>query len=191
MSKIIRSHTRKVVFGYIYMKIFGLMYNQMQDNFIKPIPEEIYFEEDDREFLSHLVTPLDIDTTDTFRYNFDDLDRDMSFICNWFHVDIDNLDQEFMSNILAWLDSWYKDIETILKPFLMQFDYQDMDMVKQSLLLLAYLEHKHIKTAPTIIINEAVELAKLYWSPDVYKMINGVLHNYLKSINTISSDMSI
>lgn len=178
MSKIIRSHTRKVVFCYIYMKIFWLWYNNQNSNITKSAGDIFFEEEEDKDFLSNLITIDDIDTTNKFQYTWDNFDEDIEFISDGSHVDIDSLDYDFMNQIINWFDDGYINIKDILTPYLTQFGYGDMDIVKQSLLLLAYLENKHIQTTPAIIINETVELAKSYWSPDVYKIINGVLHNY-------------
>lgn len=179
MSKIIRSHTRKVVFCYIYMKIFGLLYNN-QATSKSNITDDVFWS-DDKDFLTSIINTDDIDTTNRFKYNFDDIEDDINFISDGSYVSVEHLDSEFIDKILWWFESWYDEIANILSPYLDKFGYHDMDIIKQSLFLLAYLEHKYIVTTPSIIINETVELAKLYWSPDVYKIINGVLHNYFNS----------
>lgn len=178
MPKVIRSHTRKLALCYIYMKIFGLSYNQLN----KPIDARNRdFGDDDKDFLSSIISTQDIDTTNRFQYDFDDVQWDIDFIAHGLKIENGVIDKVFLSKIMDWFEDWYASIDKELWSFFTQFGYGDMDMIKQSLFLLAYIEHKYVWTNIPIIINETVELAKLFWSPDIYKVINGVLHNYFNN----------
>lgn len=54
--------------------------------------------------------------------------------------------------------------------------WQDVSPVERSVLLLAACELKfHPETPSRVIINEAIELAKVYGSIDGFKFVNGVL----------------
>lgn len=55
-------------------------------------------------------------------------------------------------------------------------DYQSLDLIVKSILLIATYElTKVLELDSKIIINEAIELAKEYGADDSYKFINGVL----------------
>jgi len=54
--------------------------------------------------------------------------------------------------------------------------WQDVSPVERSILLLAACELKlHLETPARVIINEAIELAKIYGGVDGYKFVNGIL----------------
>ncbi|MEG0283465.1 MAG: transcription antitermination factor NusB [Erysipelotrichales bacterium] len=55
------------------------------------------------------------------------------------------------------------------------WEFDRLNKVEQALLIISYIEIKANITDRKIIINEAIELAKLYCDDDTYKFINGVL----------------
>ena len=61
-----------------------------------------------------------------------------------------------------------------------QWEFDRLNYVVQAILVLAISEFKHSKNDNAIIINEAVELTKIYCSDDDYKFVNALLDNYAK-----------
>lgn len=58
---------------------------------------------------------------------------------------------------------------------LKDWDFVRLGFVEQAILLLALGEYAFADVERTVIINEAVELAKEFGDADAYKLINGVL----------------
>jgi N utilization substance protein B len=57
-----------------------------------------------------------------------------------------------------------------------QRDVKDIDLIEQIILVIAAVELKDNLSVPAkVVINEAVELAKLYGANDSYKFINGLV----------------
>jgi N utilization substance protein B len=66
-----------------------------------------------------------------------------------------------------------------LKPYLDNWRFERIGSCTRLILRLALWEIKEKKLTPTIVINEAIELAKSFAEPDAYKFINGVLDKFL------------
>lgn len=61
------------------------------------------------------------------------------------------------------------------KPYL-QRELHEIGLIEQIILVIAAVEFKHNLSVPAkVIINEAVELGKLYGAHDSYKFINGLV----------------
>lgn len=66
------------------------------------------------------------------------------------------------------------------KPFLTNWRYERVSICTKLILRYSMWELKHTDTPPTVIINEAIELAKCYAEKDAYKFINGILDESIK-----------
>ena len=58
---------------------------------------------------------------------------------------------------------------------LKDWDFVRLGYVEQAILLLALGEYEMADVERTVVINEAVELAKEFGDADAYKLVNGVL----------------
>lgn len=82
-------------------------------------------------------------------------------------------------------DSLLKNYDSYL-----QREARDIDLIEQIILVIAALELKdNLSVPPRVIINEAVELAKLYGATDSYKFINGLVDKLAS--NTRANEMNI
>ena len=102
---------------------------------------------------------------------------------------VDNLNRGFELDIP--LDSkLVKSVEEIIenrdeldeqiKPLLHNWRFDRLGVATKLILRFALWEMEHTDTPPTVIINEAVELAKCFGEKDAYKFINGILDEALK-----------
>jgi len=66
------------------------------------------------------------------------------------------------------------------KPLLSNWRFERIGMCTKLILRYALWELQSTDTNPTIIINEAVELAKCFAEKDAYKFVNGILDEALK-----------
>lgn len=77
------------------------------------------------------------------------------------------------------------------KPLLSNWRFDRIGMCTKLILRYALWELKATDTNPTIVINEAVELAKCFAEKDAYKFVNGILDEALKkSGRVVPGDVS-
>lgn len=69
-----------------------------------------------------------------------------------------------------------------IKPLLANWRLERLGTCTRLILRLALWEMIHTETAATIIINEAIELAKSYSEKDAYKFVNGILDEAAKKM---------
>ena len=93
----------------------------------------------------------------------------------WFEADIKKVDSShFKGNLhlfFANKDKLRDEIENLSKRTISEIHYID-----RALLFVALAEQLSEKTPIGVIINEAIELAKLFGSENSYKFVNGALH---------------
>lgn len=67
-----------------------------------------------------------------------------------------------------------------IKPFLKNWTLERLGCCTKLILRLAIWELSQPNAIPSVIINEAIELAKSFAEKDAYKFINGILDEYCK-----------
>ena len=71
-------------------------------------------------------------------------------------------------------------LDAIYKPFLANWKIERIGVCTKLILRYAVWELNNTQTAPIIVINEAIELAKCFAEKDAYKFINGILDEIVK-----------
>lgn len=71
-------------------------------------------------------------------------------------------------------------LDNQLKPLLTNWRFERLGVCTRLILRIAFWELASMKLAPIIVINEAIELAKLFTEKDAYKFINGILDEAMK-----------
>ena len=94
--------------------------------------------------------------------------------------DFDKADAEYFDTLLSGTIAQAADIERVLAPALDRKPEQ-LSPVERGILLLAGFELRSSPEVPyKVVINEAVELAKVFGGPDGHKYVNGVLDRVAK-----------
>jgi N utilization substance protein B len=78
-----------------------------------------------------------------------------------------------------------------IKPYLKNWRLERLGCCTLLILRMALWELNLKNSIPSIIINEAVELAKFFAEKDAYKFINGLLDEYCKQTGLTNSDEKI
>lgn len=78
-------------------------------------------------------------------------------------------------------------LDDLYKPFLANWRYERLGICTRLILRYAIWELLHTETDSTIIINEAIELAKCYAEKDAYKFVNGILDEMVKTLPMFQS----
>lgn len=71
-------------------------------------------------------------------------------------------------------------LDEAIKPYLSNWRFERVSVSAKLILRLAFWEFLTTDMAPTIVINEAIELAKCFAEDDAYRFINGVLDSFVK-----------
>ena len=96
----------------------------------------------------------------------------------------DNLDveNEFVKDIVYGVETTQEEIDNIANHYLNNWDISRLDKTGAAILRQGIYEMKYLDTPPIVVINEAVELAKLYTDDELVKMINAVLDKLMKDL---------
>ncbi len=70
-----------------------------------------------------------------------------------------------------------------LKPFLHNWRFERIGLCTKLILRMAFWEFNQKNIASSIVINEAIELAKCFAEKDAYKFINGILDEAAKTLD--------
>ena len=72
------------------------------------------------------------------------------------------------------------ELDELIKPSLHNWRFDRIGTITKLILRIAVWELYNTDTPPTVVINEAIELAKGFAEQDAYKFINGVLDEQVK-----------
>ena len=89
-------------------------------------------------------------------------------------------DNEFVKDIVFGVMERIDEIDKLANSYLNNWDIKRLDKTGAAILRMGIYEMKYMDTPPVVVINEAIELAKIYTDSDVVKMINAVLDKLLK-----------
>ncbi len=95
-----------------------------------------------------------------------------------FDLDI-SLESEAVKMTQAILDN-REQLDELYKPLLENWRFERIGVSTKLILRFATWELEHTETNPSIVINEAIELAKCFAEKDSYRFINGVLDRMVK-----------
>ena len=93
-----------------------------------------------------------------------------------------NVENEFVKDIVYGVETTQEEIDSIANQYLNNWDISRLDKTGAAILRQGIYEMKYMDTPPIVVINEAVELAKLYTDDELVKMINAVLDKFMKDL---------
>ena len=89
--------------------------------------------------------------------------------------DFDKIDAEYFKSLFQGIPKEVSEVDQLIEPFLDR-PLSDVDPVEMNLLRMGTYEFKNRIDVPyRVVINEAVELAKLFGGTDGHKYINSIL----------------
>ncbi len=96
-------------------------------------------------------------------------------------------DEEFFSRLLSGVLAHVIQLEQTIQPYLDR-PIKELSPVEYGILLLSTYELIHFLDVPyRAIINEAIELARIYGGSDGYKYVNGVLDKLASKLRSIET----
>ncbi|WP_251422299.1 transcription antitermination factor NusB [Veillonella agrestimuris] len=95
-----------------------------------------------------------------------------------------SMDQDYAKKIINGVLEHLQIIDESLAPYCKKRPLPRMDTVDRSILRIAVWEltYNREELSPSIVINEAVQLAKLFGSDTSYKLVNAILDGYYKNL---------
>ena len=73
-------------------------------------------------------------------------------------------------------------LDETIKPYLVNWTFERLGVCTKLILRFAVWEILNTETPATVVINEAVELAKCFSEKDAYKFVNGILDELIKGM---------
>ena len=102
--------------------------------------------------------------------------------------DLNNADQEYFHSLVHEVPLYHQEINERILPHVDR-DLDDVDPVERAILRIGTYELEYKKDVPTkVIINEAIELAKIFGADHGYKFINGVLDKIAMDLRPPETD---
>lgn len=123
-----------------------------------------------RKNIMTILYQINVYTLNKIEYNIDDIIKE-----------VNPIDNEFVKDIVYGVVTKKNEIDSIANKYLNKWTIDRLGNTDQSIIRMAIYELKYTNTPEVVVINEAIELAKLYSDDDVKNMINGVLDKVYKN----------
>ncbi len=104
-------------------------------------------------------------------YNLNKIKYDLDEIIK----EVNPIDNEFVKDIVYGVTTKINEIDAIANKYLNKWTIDRLGNTDQAILRMSIYELLYTDTPDIVVINEAIELAKLYSDEDVKNMINSVL----------------
>jgi len=89
--------------------------------------------------------------------------------------DLQNVDKKYLRLLMTEVPKHHVELEASMKTYIDR-EFASIDPVERAILRLGAYELHHKPDVPTkVVLNESVELAKIFGSEQSYKFVNGVL----------------
>lgn len=96
--------------------------------------------------------------------------------------DLQNVDRRFLRDALSEIPKAQTELEALISPHIDR-DFSALDPVERAILRLGAYELKSRADVPTkVVLNEMIELAKVFGSDHSYKFVNGVMDKLAKAV---------
>lgn len=107
------------------------------------------------------------------------LNKPLSLVMDEYEFDIDQDEGKFVLLNLEFIEINEEVLIEKINPFLQKdWAFERLAFVDQAIILLAVCELERKLNDKAIVIDEAIELAKLYSDDDAFKYINAILDKY-------------
>ena len=123
-----------------------------------------------RKNIMTILYQINVYTLNKIEFNIEDIIKE-----------VNPIDNEFVKDIVYGVITKKEELDDIANKYLNKWTIDRLGNTDQSIIRMAIYELLYTKTPEVVVINEAIELAKLYSDDDVKNMINGVLDKIYKN----------
>lgn len=117
-----------------------------------------------RKNIMTILYQINVYVTNKIEFNIDSIIKE-----------VNPIDNEFVKDTVYGVITKKEEIDKLANSYLNKWTIDRLGNTDQSILRMAIYELLYTDTPEIVVINEAIELAKLYSDDDVKSMINGVL----------------
>ena len=122
-----------------------------------------------REKIMTILYQINVYTINKIDYNVDDIIKE-----------VNPIDNEFVKDIVYGVVTKKEELDEIANKHLNKWTIDRLGNTDQAIIRMAIYELLYTETPGIVVINEAIELAKLFSDDDVKNMINGILDKIYK-----------
>ena len=122
-----------------------------------------------RKNIMTILYQINLYTLNKIEYNVDDVIKE-----------VNPIDNEFVKDMVYGVITKKEEIDSIANKYLNKWTIDRLGNTDQSIIRMAIYELLFMDTPDIVVINEAIELAKLYSDDSVKNMINGILDKIYK-----------
>ena len=123
-----------------------------------------------RKNIMTILYQINVYTLNKIDYNIEDIIKE-----------VNPIDNEFVKDVVYGVLTKKEELDSLANKYLNKWTIDRLGNTDQSIIRMAIYELIYTKTPEVVVINEAIELAKLYSDDDVKNMINGVLDKIYKN----------
>jgi len=91
-------------------------------------------------------------------------------------------EDEFAEKLVQEAAENFAKMKLVVRAFAPEFPFLKIAPINRAILILGLTEMKYIQTPPIVVINEYIEIAKIFGEQKSASFINGVLDNFRKEI---------
>ena len=103
--------------------------------------------------------------------------------------EMDRVDVVYFKELLQGVPADLDALDSLLAPHLENRSVDELDVVERAVLRIGAYELKHRLEIPyRVVINEAVELAKVFGADQSHKYVNGVLDKVAKQVRKVEQE---
>jgi len=175
-----RINARKIVLVYFYEQYF-LEIASTKDSLLDEI-DKIHRVVDNK---APAKENIDMRLLMSKNYYGADVDDELAYIIeNYFRkFEPSEIDFEYINLISPKFHDYQPTVSEKVNEYTVTFKYDEMDLIDRVLFVLGYIEYTELRTPKEVMLNEMVELAKRYGDDSSSKLINGIGHKVLSSID--------
>lgn len=173
-----RIYARKIVLVYFYQRYFWQTILEKETLLVEVDKLDKIVKLDEGQ------QPVDMRAILSSDY-FGDVDREISYIVDQYFrkIEKEEIDFAYIQEVAPYFLDYEPTVRTKVNEHAVSFSYDEMDIMDRVVFVLGYIEYVRLKTPKEVVLNEMIELAKRYGDDASGKLVNGIWHKLLSSVD--------
>ena len=94
----------------------------------------------------------------------------------------DECERDYMEKLVSGIEEHVGEIDSVVSDFAVDWKIERISRVDLAIMRVAIYEIKYASQPAGVAVNEALELARIYSTPEAVPFINGVLGSFIRSL---------
>ena len=94
----------------------------------------------------------------------------------------DECERDYMEKLVSGIEEHVGEIDSVVSDFVVDWKIERIGRVDLAIMRVAIYEIKYASQPAGVAVNEALELARTYSTPEAVPFINGVLGSFIRSL---------